>query len=343
MDKLRELMQKDWFIRIMALCIAVFLWVYAESEQNPIVTKTFDIPVQVLNLADDYVVAGGGKNVAVRVQGKSNDLISMRSEDLFAYVDLTAANIGTESYDVKVNVPTAVERFTVSPNTLMLTVDQLKSATLPIHVNTNGTPATGYLLESVEVIPDTASLYGKSQVLKNLTEMQTETIDISGMTEETVLEAKLKEVDGVLISGGSTVVVRFHIVEEQGTATYTADIQLQNIPVGMEALPSQQTGTVLLRGGSLLLNNPEEKKKIQLYVDCSGMKAGENILPLQVHYEGNLEVIQINPGNVTVNGIQEEIHDMPGDNPEIQQGESEADENHEDTSDARTDLEGETE
>lgn len=310
-NKLSEWMQKDWFLKVLALCLAVMLWFYAESEQNPNVSRNFDVPVQVINLADNYVVDDANKTVRVNVRGKSTDLSSMRREDIVALVDMSDAQVGAGSYPVKVTVPGTVERYTVSPNDLSMAVDILREAQVPIKAVTTGMPATGYHLQSVEVIPEQADIYGKSQIVNILEQLETEPVDISGMTGETVLEAKLKAPAGLLVSSGNTVIVRLHIQEDQGTENFAAPIVMLNVPAGLKATLSQNTANVLLKGNQSLLNDKEELEKIVLYVDCNGIETGATEIPLQLHYGGELEILQIEPGSIMVTAVESVLQETP--------------------------------
>lgn len=57
---------------------------------------------------------------------------------------------------------------------------------------------------------------------------------------------------------------------------------------------------MLLSGNQNLLTNQSELAQIYVYVDCTGLEAGQYQLPLQVRYTGSLEVAQITPATVTV-------------------------------------------
>ena len=95
-----EQKKNDWALKVLAVVFAVILWFYADAEQNPMTGRQFDVPVQYINQAEDYVVADGVSTVRVTIRGKEADLTSLRSDDFTATVDLTNAVAGSGEYDI---------------------------------------------------------------------------------------------------------------------------------------------------------------------------------------------------------------------------------------------------
>ncbi|MBQ1188171.1 MAG: hypothetical protein IIX62_03725, partial [Peptococcaceae bacterium] len=76
--------KRDWPLKLLALVCAVMLWFYAEAEKNPLMDMQFDIPVQYVNQAEDYVVDSAVQTVRVTVKGKEVELSGLRSDDFTA-------------------------------------------------------------------------------------------------------------------------------------------------------------------------------------------------------------------------------------------------------------------
>lgn len=290
--------KSDWLLKLLAVACAVVLWFYADAESNPLVTKHFDVPVQYVNQADDLAVEGGAQTVRVTIRGKEADTYSLRSDDFTATVDLSGAEAGDRDYTVRVQAPSLIERYSVTPDKVRLQIDQVQSKEVPVRVRTSGQIAAGYELEGTEVLPGTVTVTGLGKALEAVTDVETAPIDLSQITEETTLEVALHTDDGVQLQGAARVAVHFLIREKQDHGSYQAEIQLYHIPDGLEVALEQTSATVVLSGSNALLDSQRELSRIAIYVDCSDVQEGVCDLPVQVDYSGALTVGQLTPSTV---------------------------------------------
>ena len=77
---------------------AFAFWVYVMNEQNPLVENSYTVPVEVRNLDRSLVALNVPQRVKVKIRMNRSDLVSMRSDNIKAYVDLSGkqnANIST--------------------------------------------------------------------------------------------------------------------------------------------------------------------------------------------------------------------------------------------------------
>ena len=299
-EKTAEKKKNDWALKLLALVFAVILWFYADAEQNPITNKQFDIPVQYINQAEEYVISDGAPTVRVTVRGKGTDLSSLRSDDFTATVDLSGAMPGDNEYDIVIEAPNVAERFSYQPTKTRLVVDRMQTKQVPVRVQTTGTLPTGYELISTDVTPEQVTISGLEKDLSAISFVETEEIDISHMVEETTREVALELPESAAVQGEQRIAVHFVIQEQQAHSNYEATIEQENVAEGLTASLERQTATLLLSGNQNLLTNQSELAQIYVYVDCTGLEAGQYQLPLQVRYTGSLEVAQITPATVTV-------------------------------------------
>lgn len=299
--KTAEPRKNDWMLKVLAVVFAVILWFYADAEQHPVTGRQFDVPVQYINQAEDYVVSDGAvPTVRVTIRGKEADLASLRSDDFIATVDLHDAVSGSGEYEIQMETTNVTEKFTYLPTKVLLTIDQLQTKEVAVRVSTTGSLPGGYELFSTEVTPEKVTVAGLGKDLALLSDIETEAVDISTMTEETIREVKLHAPEGITVQGEQRVAVHFLIQEQQAHSSYETNIALLNVPEGMQVSASSQTATMLLSGSPALLQNQNELHKIQLFADCTGLDAGQHQLPVQIKYNGTLQIAQINPSAITV-------------------------------------------
>ena len=297
-DRETEVKKRDWPLKLLALVCAVMLWFYAEAEKNPLTDMQFDIPVQYVNQAEDYVVDSPVSSVRVTVKGKEVELSGLRSDDFAAIVDLSDARTGTRDYKIEVTSSANVERFTWQPLKASLNIDRKGSREVPVRVRTAGTAADGAQLASTEVLPNMVSITGLESQLEEITDVETEVIDISNLTSDTVVEAKLHLPEGISVQGDEQVQV--HFVMQTDQRHVSAEIELRNLPAGMQAELSRTSADVIVSGRSELLNDSQELNRLKLYIDGTGLTAGVHVLPLQLEYSGSLNVMEFRPQSVTV-------------------------------------------
>lgn len=293
----------EWPLKLLALVCALVLWFYAEAEENPQIEMQFDVPVQYVNQGEGYVVDAGAKSVRIVVKGKEVELNGLRSDDFSATVDLANAEVGTSEYNIAVTTPSRVERFSYQPMKTKLQIDKIQKKEVPVRVRTIGSLSDDLQLSSTEVIPNTVVLEGMSSQLNSVTDIETEAIDLATLQEETTIEAVLHIPENLTLAGEQTVQVHFVIQPEQHMVH--ANIALRHVPDGMTAVLQPTSADVAVHGTLKQLENMQEGNSIQLYVDCSGLAAGEYQLPVQIEYPGSLTVLRIVPDMAAVTVQQE--------------------------------------
>ena len=290
--------KRDWPLKLLALVCAVMLWFYAEAEKNPLMDMQFDIPVQYVNQAEDYVVDSAVQTVRVTVKGKEVELSGLRSDDFTAIVDLSDAETGAKEYKIEVESSAALERFTWQPLKAAVQIDRKASKEVPVRVRTTGNAADNLQVASTEVLPNTVVITGLESRLEEITDVETEVIDISNLSADTVVDAKLYLPEGIAVQGDEQIQVRFVMQADQRHVS--AEIELRNLPSGMQADLSRTSADIVVSGRSELLHDSQELNRLKLYVDASNLTVGAHVLPVQLEYSGSLNVEEFRPQSVTV-------------------------------------------
>lgn len=292
--------RQEWLLKVFAVVFAIMLWFYADAEQNPLVTKHFDIPVQYVNQAAELVVENNVQTVRVTVRGKETDLSSLRSEDFEAVVDLQNAEEGTTEYPVQVTASNVVDRYSVQPTRLRLVINRSEMKQVPVTAAIVGKVPDGYELVNVEVKPDSVWISGMSSDMENVTSLETEPLDVSTLTADVTKTVSLETPPGITVNNNGRITVALTIQEKQNQTSGELSIELRNVPDGMEASISQKVATVRLSGPAASVGNQRELGKIQLYIDCSGMREGQYDMPVQMNNNSACTVDQISPATVRV-------------------------------------------
>ena len=316
--------KNDWALKVLAVVFAIMLWFYADAEQNPTIGKQFDVPIEYIHQADDMIVAGNQQSIRITVRGKEMDLSGLRGDDFEAYVDLSGAREGKHEYDVIVRAANVSEKFSYTPNKITLEIERVEKKEVAIRVKTIGTLPDGFELEKTEALPDKVLIAGRKEDLKRITEIETEPIDIRHMKASITKSVSLKAIEDVHIMGDQQITVAFTVSTGESSDTHEAAISLVHVGNGLHAQINQPSATVHISGSGALIGNKNERNKIQLYVDCSGLGPGQYELPVKVNYRGELTIGQIQPHTVVIT-----IENTDNPNPEEPENGSEENGNHE--------------
>ena len=152
-----------WLPKVLCLIAACAFWLYVMNEQNPIMTSTYTVPVEVRNLDRSLVALNVPKSVRVDVSMSRNNLMRLRSDDIHAYVDLQ--NVTDGSYPntkISVSVPGDGEAVSVTPTYFDLTIDPYAVKSLPITVSFFGDLPEGYRANLRSTTPQGLTIAGSS-------------------------------------------------------------------------------------------------------------------------------------------------------------------------------------
>lgn len=170
--------------KLLAIVIAVFLWVVARGSSN--VERGFDIPVALDGLAEELVVVDQGADVVnVRLSGTRVALRKFDPEKLEYTVDVSGAKPGRADYEVDLSrfeLPRGARIVSRSPGRIELAFERRAAKPVKVRADLEGRPAPGYRVRGVEIEPPRVRITGARSEVLRLSEVVTETIDVTGAT-----------------------------------------------------------------------------------------------------------------------------------------------------------------
>jgi YbbR domain-containing protein len=149
---------------LLAIVLAVLVWVVAERQANPSSEKTFrdPIPITQQNLPAGMVTYGASADKAqVTVSAPDNVWNEIDPQQVTAWIDLSGQVSGTLDLPVKASVPNrAAPIVKISPAFVRLKMEPLAEAQLPVAIAVNGEPALGFAARPIETDPATVTVRG---------------------------------------------------------------------------------------------------------------------------------------------------------------------------------------
>jgi YbbR domain-containing protein len=191
----------------------------------------------------------------------------------------------------------------VSTESVAVTIPVEESADFAekiIDVDWRGSPADGYRLLSINVSPPSALLQGSPSGLTALTQVTTEPIDITGLTETFAQPVTLELPDGITLDEVQVYTVTVEIEPILSTAVYNRPVEFQGITEGMDATANPEEARVVLFGPLPILDSlPEDE--VHVTVDAFGLISGTYSLePVVTFPDRGLEMRSVQPALITV-------------------------------------------
>ncbi|NLC76175.1 MAG: hypothetical protein GX750_00910 [Clostridia bacterium] len=157
--------------RIISLLLAIGLWAWVTTAQNPVKEALYEIPLETRDLSSDLMVAEKPSMVRVRVQARDSVLAEVTSRDYQAYVDLSDAVIGRNMVPVEVITPDGVEVINTSPSQVPIIIDQITQIQMPVHPSLSGQAATGFAVLEPTISPSEVLIAGPKSILDRITDV----------------------------------------------------------------------------------------------------------------------------------------------------------------------------
>lgn len=289
-------------LKIVALGLAIIIWFVVVGEQKSEVRLT--VPVELRNLPTDLEIVKSIGQVQVTLRGFSSFVKRLTPADIEVYVDLSNVARGINSFVLsadEIRVPVGAIVTQVSPSQLEVFLDATTTKPIPVEAATRGKPADGYVVSSISIKPNVVSVIGAQNVLKNLTKVETEVVNLDNLTESITRKVKVKFSDTTL---------RLEKKEEE-TVEVTIAIEpemmsrfFENIPVRIEG--SAQVLTVFPDTVTALIHGPKlqisalTSQDIPVVIHAKQLQIGQASVQPEFQIPDNMEVKVYYPKTISV-------------------------------------------
>ncbi len=150
-----------WFMRIASLILAIFLFMYVNSEKNGFLRQTtrgsdsgnalmsnktmsVRMPLELKMNSQKYVATGYPQYVKVRVSGPSAMVTTVSNTQNFkVYADLTKLGVGTHTVTLKESGLNSELRSTIKPQQIKVNIQPRSTVTAPVDVRLNSKSVDG--------------------------------------------------------------------------------------------------------------------------------------------------------------------------------------------------------
>ncbi|RLQ93245.1 CdaR family protein [Falsibacillus albus] len=205
MDKF---MENKWVMRILALLLAVLLYISVSIEQGTFKTTKnttsqqnsdviTDVPLEMYYDSDNLVVSGAPQTVNVTVEGPKSIVQPTKAlRDFKLYVDLRDLGIGKHQVRIKSKGISDKLAARIEPAYINVDIEEKVTKEFKVEAEFNSAIlADGFEAEKPTVEPKTVKITGAKNIIDKITYVKA-TIDVRGEVNQTVTrEAQVRVLD----------------------------------------------------------------------------------------------------------------------------------------------------
>src|SRR5574341_449100 len=219
---------------VLALVLALTVWIVASLEENPPETRDLNapIPIDVVNLAPGLVITNDyTTQTHVQLRAQKETWNGLSSEDLVAVADLSGLGPGEHQVHLNITVDEQAELVSANPGQIRIELEEVREREIPVQVEVEGAPPLGYKPAPAEVSPAMATIRGPQSRVDLISEVRAavsiEGLDASFSDDVTLvaLDSSEHQVDGVTITP-ATASVSVLIEQEAGYRVISINPQI---------------------------------------------------------------------------------------------------------------------
>ncbi|MCK9216899.1 MAG: CdaR family protein [Firmicutes bacterium] len=194
---MNDLLDKKITVIILSAVLAIMLWLYVITEQNPVINKDLSLPIRLINtdtlLVNDLVLLDDEPfNVSIRLRGNKNYLDSMNRTTVSAFVDLKEIRSkGLVELPIDITgIPLGVDIFWVSSNRLSLNIDNIISEMLLVTLKITGSTLNGTAAMTPFTNPSEIMVKGAESIIETINKAEV-SIDITNLDKTVSQKAEV--------------------------------------------------------------------------------------------------------------------------------------------------------
>ncbi len=194
-----------------ALVLALAVWVAAVTSADPDEVRPYPNTIGIELVGQDpglVITSDVPKDVQMTIRAPRSvwDQLTARPESVRAILDLSGVGAGEHRLDLQVQIDARPVRVvTVTPSSVLLTLEPLISRTLPVQTTLSGQPAVGYQAGDLSVDPKQVVVAGPQSLVTRVARVRV-LVNVSGSRESVeqdipaeALDANNARVTGITI------------------------------------------------------------------------------------------------------------------------------------------------
>lgn len=182
--------QHNFFLRILSLVIAIFLWSYVVLAENPPKTQKFSnkvvepVGVEALEERGLMLVNTAEPKIKISITGTSKDMVNLSAADIKAEVDFSGIHeAGVYYIQPSISVPKQTDSISYQPRRLQFTVENIVTRDVPVRVTTRNDLPADQLIDKLTPSRTTIGIRGAESVVSTV-KYALLTVDLNNISKD---------------------------------------------------------------------------------------------------------------------------------------------------------------
>jgi YbbR domain-containing protein len=215
----------NWLSILLALLLALTVWIVASLEENPFEEAELPAPVRInvvglepgLIITNDYP-----ETTRVRVRTQQETWRSLSADDIEIIADLTGLGPGTHEVELIENeLDTQATVLSMNPSHVRFEIEEFAEREMPVQTDVQGEPAIGFSQGNPVVSPSIVTVQGALSEVQKISELRA-TVPVEGLRDPVRTDVVLVALDVAgnqiqnVVLKPDTVTVNIPITQEAG-------------------------------------------------------------------------------------------------------------------------------
>lgn len=286
----RKVFLEDWMMKVVALAITLALWLGVTGLSTP-GSENYSVPLN-LRTSDNSIVTGPlTEEVEIRVSGDKRRIEQLNKDDLRISLDLTDVAAGDHIVSltpesVSITLPLGLKLDAIRPNKIPVKIEYVEEKEVAVTPETEGEIPEDYEVYSETVSPPRVPVRGPTSIIRSLSSVSTEKIDLTNRTADFTATQIPLNVSAARATLLQTVVdVTFRIGEKRIERIFVVAVKDQ---------PGKRATVVLFGPKSLFVDVKREDMQVEMLKNYSGDDSPRAILPENLAGKVEIRSVRIN-------------------------------------------------
>ena len=192
----------NWPVKICCLIIAIALYLFHQASLTE--KRSFVIPLTVVEEGSVQHIGETASTVTVTVRANTEEISSVHSNQLTAYVNLNnVVKNGEYNLPVKVKVAEEIMAFDpfeikVKPEYVKIRAEAKDLKFIPLEASLVGEPEHGYEITDIKIEPSFVEVVGPQSIIENTQKIYLDKIDVTGLTQKGSFDVDYKSINKLL-------------------------------------------------------------------------------------------------------------------------------------------------
>jgi YbbR domain-containing protein len=218
---MRRVFLRNWGLKLFSFLVALVLWLTLIPEEKTFTEKNLTVALELHNIPSGMeVVEKPPSTVDVKIRTPRRLLEQVTPANVRAVLDLRDARVDVQNYDLNesmIKTPQGAQVTEVRPSQVSLKLERTVAVMLEVEPQITGELQEGLGVVKIEVVPPQVLVSGPESKINRNAKVRTTPVDISPLTQQTEIEARLilPNPDLQFASGQTAVRVRVLIQEDK--------------------------------------------------------------------------------------------------------------------------------